>query len=909
MQAVAAQGTDVPIAVIGMAARAAGAPDLAGLWRLLAHGQSTFTEVPADRLPGLESGWVGESRPQAALLDRLDTFDAEFFGISPRQAAFLDPRQRILLEETWHALEDAGLAPDRLAGSNTGVFTGSSGPDFRQRAADLGAMDQYTAPGTGEAFLANRISYHFDWHGTSLQVDTACSAGLTAVCQALWSLASGQVDLAVAAGVSVICHGYSHAAYHMAGLLSPTGNVSLFSDAADGYVRGEGAAVVVLKRLVDAQRDGDPVRAVILGAAQSHDGRAGGQFAPDPDVQASLIRHATERAGVSAGLLGYIEAHATGTQAGDLAEAKGVIGALAGTTAAAGPGGRLWLGSAKANIGHTEGAAGVFGLVKAVLVLENEQIPPIPGFTTPMAGIPVDAAPIAFPASQVPWPGSASARRLAGVSSFGIGGANAHLVVAEAAASVPATAGPGSGRWLFPLSAASPAALASLAAGFAGWLDEHPGADLGAVAWTLQTGRRHLAHRAVLVGSSTAELTPAARTLAGHAIPAPADSVPATAAQAIGDFLTGQGVDWPALWHDPDGLRRIPLVPYPFEPHSHWLRAEPPPALLAPRPAPVWPESPRPQQPQSAAATPATGPAPTAGPIPAAGPEPAAGPAPAERPAEAVPLVRLRPPADYGEPAPVPAPSPAPAAQAPEPAPAAGAAGASQPPPASREAAPVHLARVPDVSPPHGSGTAGNGAGAAALEEIILTTITEVLYLGIGEIGPDDDFIAAGLDSILAVEFVQLLRDRAGTELAAKQLYETRTARALAREVLRGVQPAEPDHAAAPGPPPAANGATAASQDLAAEVELDRTAHETLAARLRAMVGECLYLPADSIEPDAEFTVMGLDSVLAVEFVSRVKTELGAPLTVEALRDHPTVAQLSRHLITSVPELAGGLAR
>jgi acyl carrier protein len=184
-----------------------------------------------------------------------------------------------------------------------------------------------------------------------------------------------------------------------------------------------------------------------------------------------------------------------------------------------------------------------------------------------------------------------------------------------------------------------------------------------------------------------------------------------------------------------------------------------------------------------------------------------------------------------------------------------------------------------------------------------------VLYLGAGEIGPDDDFIAAGLDSILAVEFVQLLRDRAGTELAAKQLYETRTARALAREVLRGAQPAEPGPAAAGGPPPAANGATGLSQGPAAEAQADQAAHETLAGRLRAMVGECLYLPPDSIEPDAEFTVMGLDSVLAVEFVSRVKTELGAPLTVEALRDHPTVARLSRHLITSVPELAGGGAR
>ncbi|HUY45954.1 MAG TPA: beta-ketoacyl synthase N-terminal-like domain-containing protein [Streptosporangiaceae bacterium] len=872
MPSASGQGTDTPVAIVGMSARAAGAPEVNALWRLVESGGSAFVDVPADRLVGGGPEPGDGPGVRAALLDRIDTFDAGFFGISPRQAAHTDPRQRILLEETWHALEDAGLDPDRLVGTRTGVFVGASGPDFRQRSQSFGVMDEYTAPGTLEAFLANRLSFHFDWRGASMQVDTACSAGLTAVCQALWGLTSGDIDMAVAAGVSVICHGFGHEAYRKAGLLSPSGRVSPFSDHADGYVRGEGAAVVVLKRLADAQRDGDPIRAVIRGSAQCHDGRSGGQFAPDPRIQADLVRRATARAGITPDHLGYIEAHATGTQAGDLAEVTGIIGALGDAAKASGPDGRLWLGSLKANIGHTEGAAGVFGLVRAALVLENELIPAIPEFTRPMAQVQLEKAPVGFPEAGVPWPASPGGQRWAGVSSFGLGGANAHVVLSEAPPSPPAGTGSWAapGVWALPLSAATPRALSRLAARLADWLDLRPHADLNAVAWTLQTGRRHHAHRAALAGASVPELVAAARALAGGSPPAPLpERAPAAVQGAIRDFLAGRDVDWPALWREPAGLRRVPLVPYPFEPHSHWPRAEAPPAPLPPR-----------------ADIPQRGPATgnSAGPAGQAGRPGMAGQVRAQ-----AGLLRLPEPSEYGEAAPPPAPTGAIRSAAPD-----GSASTT----AGWAAAPeVRAPAVAEQTAPHAVAAAAT-AEATALEQAVVSAVAEVLYLDAGQVEPEQDFIAIGVDSILAVELAQMLGSRLGGTVSTELLYATRTARALATAIATGALPGDADPAGTAreaGGEPAA-GAPAGSAQERDEAVKPVAMLEELLARLREMAGECLYLPPAQIAPDAEFSDIGLDSVLAVEFVSRVNAELGASLTVQALRENPTLSQLTARL-------------
>lgn len=570
-------GADVPVAIIGMAARAARAPDVEELWRLIESGQDAIVDIPADRLPGFDAERLGATPPRAALLDRIDAFDASFFGLSPRQAVFMDPRQRLLLEETWHALEDAGIAPDALAGSATGVFVGSMGADFMQRCDGLGAIDRYTASGTLDAFLANRISYQFDARGCSVEVDTACSSGLTAVVQGAWALAGGQVNMAIAGGVSVICHGFDQEALLRAGVLSPNGRVRPFSEEADGYVRGEGVAVVVMKRLADALRDNDPVRAVIMAAAQAHDGRTGGQFGPSAQTQAALIRRTTAKAGISPAELGYVEAHATGTKLGDKAEATGLVAALDGAGKAAGPDGRLWVGVLKTVIGHTEGAAGLFGLIKAVLVLEHDLIPGIPALSEPPAGQePAGQEPagqdvvLGFPAAGVPWPRADGQPRLAGVNSFGLGGAIAHVVLCDPPARAATPSQPGIGARIFPLSAATPSALDTLTGSVRNWLHAHPDADLAAVAWTLQAGRAALPHRVVLHGDELIAESPP-------------DAGPVVAA-----FLAGDPVDWSSVW---DGVPpgKIGLPGYPFEPQSHWPRAERPPAALPARPLPPGP--------------------------------------------------------------------------------------------------------------------------------------------------------------------------------------------------------------------------------------------------------------------------------------------------------------------------------
>lgn len=785
-----AREADAPVAIIGMAARAAGSPDLDALWRLVASGQDAITDIPADRLPGFDAERLGVAPPRAALLDRIDVFDAEFFGVSPRQAAYLDPRQRLLLEETWHALEDAAIPPSRLAGSDTGVFVGSMGADFRLRCDGLGAFDQYTASGTMDAFLANRISYQFDLRGCSMHVDTASSAGLTAVVQAVCALSVGQVSMAIAAGANVICHGFDQEAYIKAGILSPSGRSRPFSEEANGYVRGDGVAVVILKRLEDAERDGDPVRAVIRGVAQGHDGRIGGQFSPSSELQAELIRRATARAGVTPGALGYIEAHATGTRLGDAAEATGLIRALDGESAVAGPDDRLWVGALKPVIGHTEGAAGVFGLVKAVLVLENERIPAIPAFTRPAAHIGVDGSPLGFPASSVPWPRTPGRPRLAGVSSFGLGGADAHVVLSDVQPPPAAAANGNPGSRIFPVSAATPGALARLAAHFAGWLRNHPAADLASAAWTLQAGRSALPCRAVLSGARPTEVAAAAAELARGSDPVSAGTL---AADPVGQamaaaFLAGQEADWAALWDGRTGPPKTRLMPYPFEARSHWPRAEQAPEALLGKPA----ESPaRPEQ-------------------------------------------AHREDQNGSEDAPAPA------------------------------------------------------TDAAVLEQLISAAVAEVLYLEPGTITPEQDFVAAGLDSVLAVEFVQLLRSRSGLDLTVAQIYATPTIRTLARN-LAGGRVSDPSPATA--------------SERAAEPP--RSAPGDLAQRLRELASECLYLPPENVDPDAELTGIGLDSVIAMEFVAKLNSSCGTDLTLSAFYQQTTLNELAAALAESTAQLSG----
>ena len=427
-----------PIAVIGMACRFPGGVSTpAAFWRFLCAGADARREWPRDRWD-MDSYYDPDpDRPgkiyvrHGYFLDEIDRFDPQFFGISPREAHRLDPQQRLLLELAWEALEHAGLPPDRLVGSRTGVFVGIGQNDFAQLQLNGGDPARVTAldgTGNGFCFAAGRLSYVLGLNGPNLAVDTACSSSLVAVHLACQSLRAGESDLILAGGVQLILSPEVTLFLSRAKALSPEGRCKTFDVSADGYARGEGGGMVILKRLADAVRDGDRILALIRGSAVNHDGRSSGLTVPNLQAQESVIRDALHHARLSPVGMDFLETHGTGTALGDPIEVKALAAALCDGRS---PDHRLWLGAVKANIGHLEAAAGIAGLIKVVLCLQHRQIPPQLHFKTPNPRIPWDTLPIGIPTHLQPWPDHAKSH-LAGLSSFGISGTNAHVILEEA---------------------------------------------------------------------------------------------------------------------------------------------------------------------------------------------------------------------------------------------------------------------------------------------------------------------------------------------------------------------------------------------------------------------------------------------------------------------------------------------
>ncbi|HET9382403.1 MAG TPA: polyketide synthase, partial [Streptomyces sp.] len=407
------------IAVVGMSCRLPGAPGIDDFWTLLTSGKSVI-ERHAD------GTWRGT-------LEGAADFDAEFFGMTPRQAAATDPQQRLMLELGWTALENAGIVPGSLAGTDTGVFVGIAADDY---AALLHRSDTpvsgHTATGLSRGMAANRLSYLLGLRGPSLAVDSAQSSSLVAVHLACESLRHGESDLAVVGGVSLILAEDGTAGMELMGALSPDGRCHTFDARANGYVRGEGGACIVLKRLDRALADGDRVHCVVRGSAMNNDGGGPTLTTPHREAQEALLRTAYERAGVAPGQVSYVELHGTGTPVGDPVEAA-ALGAVLGN--APGRTTPLSVGSAKTNVGHLEAAAGIVGFVKAALCVREGAVPPSLNHETPHPAIPLDRLNLRVPTHLETWPGreeqGAGRSRLAGVSSFGMGGTNAHVVLEQ----------------------------------------------------------------------------------------------------------------------------------------------------------------------------------------------------------------------------------------------------------------------------------------------------------------------------------------------------------------------------------------------------------------------------------------------------------------------------------------------
>ena len=589
--------TSEPIAIVGMACRFPGANDIEAFWRVLEAGVSAVTEG----VPGSGVGRAGQLFSDAKVargcryagfLDRLDEFDASFFRISPVEAQRLDPQQRMMLETSWQALEDAGIDPDRLKGSRTGVYAGISNYDYRALVLDAGqptepAASLYSVTGTSFNTAIGRVAFALGLNGPAMALDTACSSSLVAIHQAVSGLQRREADLALAGGVHAILSAQLFEMRANAGMLSPDGRCATFDAGANGYVRGEGCGILVLKRLSEAEADGDRIWAVIRSTAVNQDGATPGLTVPSQDAQERCIGDALLRAGLQPSDVDYVEAHGTGTEVGDPIEAR--------ATAAAYGRGRdpdrpVLIGSVKTNIGHLEAAAGVAGVIKAVLSMGRGTIPKHLHFDNPSPQIDWDRIPLRVTGDRMEWPRRSGRPPRAGVSGFGWSGTNAHVLLEghEAADGTPGAGDANGRRWpvgpalpvavslseksedggpvtaprpgdlsarvtrILPVSGKSEEALHDSAQRYLDWVGEDVGdvsADAGAVgplladmAWTASVGRTHFDHRAGVVFRDAESLREGLRKIADGD-----ETTPSRKARTVAFAYGGQASQWPGM--------------------------------------------------------------------------------------------------------------------------------------------------------------------------------------------------------------------------------------------------------------------------------------------------------------------------------------------------------------------------
>ena len=583
-----------PVAIIGMACRFPGADGLSAFWNLLETGGNAVQEG----LPGSGIGRVGAMFPDdtgqadacryGAYLDDIDRFDAAFFRISPVEAQLLDPQQRLILETSWKALEDAGIDPDLLKDSRTGVYAGISNNDYRGLILEADknagsaepATSLYAVTGTSLNTAIGRVAFALGLGGPAMAVDTACSSSLVATHQAVTGLQRGDADLALAGGVNIILSGRLLEFRANAGMLSPDGQCKTFDASANGYVRGEGCGIVVLKRLADAHADGDRIWGVIRGTALNQDGASPGLTVPNGAAQERVIRAALVRAGVQPSDVDYLEAHGTGTEVGDPIEINATAAAYGSGRSVGRP---LLIGSVKTNIGHLESAAGVAGLIKAVLAMNRGVIPKHLHFLNPNPAMDWERLPLQVTSSALPWPTHADRPPLAGVSGFGWSGTNAHVVLEgynspggaisgqqgddwivgaprPIDASLPVSVVPSQskgglarrGTRLLPLSGKSNVALRDTAERYLQWLDEHDAALeaegvaadplLSDMAWSASTGRSHFGCRAGVVFRDADSLRDGLRAIAETD-----ERQESRKAATVAFAYAGQASQWPGM--------------------------------------------------------------------------------------------------------------------------------------------------------------------------------------------------------------------------------------------------------------------------------------------------------------------------------------------------------------------------
>ncbi len=533
-----------PLAIVGMACRfPGGASSPAGFWRMLTEGVDAVVETrrrwPDVEVDSAETRW-------AALLDAIDGFDPHFFGISPREAASLDPQQRLLLEVSWEALEDAAMVPAALSGSRTGVFVGIASGDYRDLVMARRERDVYDFTGNIASTAAGRLSFVLGLQGPCVAIDTACSSSLVALHLACRSLRSRESDVALAGGVNVILSRRVMEFFGPLRFLSPDGRCKTFDAGANGFVRGEGCGVVVLKRLSDAERDGDRIWAVVRGSAVNQDGRSTGLTTPNVLAQQAVLRAALADARVGPETIAYVETHGTGTSLGDPIEVEALREVLGQPRADGLP---CFLGAVKTNLGHLEAAAGIAGLIKAALCVAHGRIPRNLHFRALNPHTSLEGTPFVLPTAPQPWP-AADARRRAGVSSFGISGTNAHVVL-EAAPPTQGLAPSATARphHLLALSARTPASLVALAQRYADTMQGPSAPPLADVCHAAAVGRSHFEERLALTACDSEEARAKLESIARGEVPAGCvrDVVRLELPPKVAFLFTGQGSQYTGM--------------------------------------------------------------------------------------------------------------------------------------------------------------------------------------------------------------------------------------------------------------------------------------------------------------------------------------------------------------------------
>ncbi|MGR9013706.1 MAG: SDR family NAD(P)-dependent oxidoreductase, partial [Gammaproteobacteria bacterium] len=548
------QAEHEPIAVIALGCRFPGGCDSPeALWQFLSEGKNARSEVPAERWSLAE---YYDAKPQSpgkissrygAFLHDIAKFDADFFAIAAREAEQMDPQQRLLLETSWQTFERCGIHPKALRNSRSGVFIGCMTQEYSELIKDERAIDVHTGTGNAPSLLAGRLAYYYGLQGPAMVIDTACSSSLLAVHLAVKSLRSKEIDMALAGGVNLQLSARAGITESQAMMLAEDGLCKTFDDKADGIGRGDGVGLVVLKRLADALQAGDPICAVIKGSAVNHDGRSSGLTVPSERAQEAVLKAALADAALTPAQVGYIEAHGTGTALGDPIE----VGALSSVLADRSADKPLYIGSLKTNFGHMEGAAGIAGFIKAVLMLQNKMLPPHVNFTAPSSHIPWQTIPIKVVKQLMPWSVEEGQDRVAGVSAFGLSGTNVHILLAQAPEQEAADHVADSDLALpLKLSANSPASLNALAGSYQAWLQQHE-FSLQSVCCQAANGRGDFGERAVIVGANKKQFERALSALSqGQSYDGLYVSVKGQQKPKLAMIFTGQGSQYPGMTRD-----------------------------------------------------------------------------------------------------------------------------------------------------------------------------------------------------------------------------------------------------------------------------------------------------------------------------------------------------------------------